>query len=278
MNHEKDITVGKYTNLTCLLRSSLECPVCLEVPITGPFPQCKNGHLVCANCKCTACPICRVGMAEEKNLLAAKLLDNLEHICKHKGCNESFSRDNLEIHMKVCSYRKIKCPAPFKDCGVEVPICYLLDHILTECDGTEICNDGGKLDLVKKMPLVESFKFDKVGNFQYKGGAYQWQERFFYTTVEKDDGGALVFNILYLGEKSECDDFTVEITLTNKYCEEISFGKPRNSMKVVGQPLPVDLAEKERKKNGLIVGITQLEKIAQHKDNRYTFDVTYYIY
>ena len=278
MNHEKDITMEKYTNLTCLLRSSLECPVCLEVPLTGPFPQCKNGHLVCANCKRTACPICRVEMAEEKNLLAAKLLDKLEHICKHKGCNESFSRDDLEVHMKACSYRKIKCPAPSEDCGVEVPFCHLLDHILNECDGSDNKSYlDGKVGLVKTLPIVESFKYDMDGNFEYEGRAYQWQERFFYTTAEKGDGGALVFNILYLGEKSECDDITVEITMT-KCGEENSFGKPKNSVKLVGQPLLVDLAENERKKNGLIVGISQLEKIATHINDGYTFDVIYNIY
>ena len=127
------------------------------------------------------------------------------------------------------------------------------------------------------MPIVESLMYDTDGNFEYEGRVYQWQERFFYTTAEKDDMGALVFNIIYLGDKSECDDLTVEITMT-KHCEENSLGKRRNSMKVVGQPLPVELAENERKKNGLIVGITQLEKIAEDVDYGYTFDVTYNIY
>ena len=73
MNHErldKLITMEKkYADLTTLLRSSLECPVCLEVPISGPFPQCRNGHLVCTKCKRSECPMCRVGLFDEKSLL-----------------------------------------------------------------------------------------------------------------------------------------------------------------------------------------------------------------
>lgn len=95
----------KYSDLTSLLRSSLECPVCLEVPKSGPFPQCRNGHLVCAKCKRNECPICRVVLFDEKSLLAVKILDNIEHVCNL--CNELFSLDDLEKHMKVCSHRKV---------------------------------------------------------------------------------------------------------------------------------------------------------------------------
>merc|ERR1719392_447244 len=62
MNHErldKFLTMEKkYADLTTLLRSSLECPVC------------RNGHLVCTKCKRSECPMCRVGLFDEKSLLA----------------------------------------------------------------------------------------------------------------------------------------------------------------------------------------------------------------
>ena len=32
------------------LRTRVECPVCYEVPTTGPLPVCLNGHIVCRKC------------------------------------------------------------------------------------------------------------------------------------------------------------------------------------------------------------------------------------
>ena len=33
------------------LRKRVECPVCLEIPRSGPVFVCKNGHFVCQKCK-----------------------------------------------------------------------------------------------------------------------------------------------------------------------------------------------------------------------------------
>ena len=44
------------------LRKSLECPVCMETPRTGPLYQCQNGHIICSVCikNIQECPQCRV--------------------------------------------------------------------------------------------------------------------------------------------------------------------------------------------------------------------------
>ena len=42
------------------LRKRVECPVCLEIPRSGPVFVCKNGHFVCQKCKRGGnCPTCR---------------------------------------------------------------------------------------------------------------------------------------------------------------------------------------------------------------------------
>lgn len=45
------------------LQALLECPVCTET-VLPPIYQCKNGHLLCSNCrpKLNNCPTCRVPM------------------------------------------------------------------------------------------------------------------------------------------------------------------------------------------------------------------------
>ena len=38
------------TKLQESLRARVECPVCYEVPTSGPLPVCPNGHIVCRKC------------------------------------------------------------------------------------------------------------------------------------------------------------------------------------------------------------------------------------
>ena len=58
------------------LNTNLECPVCLDLPQSGPVYQCRNGHLMCKDChpKMKRCPICVVPLEKLRNLLSEKLL------------------------------------------------------------------------------------------------------------------------------------------------------------------------------------------------------------
>ena len=58
------------------LNTNLECPVCLDLPQSGPIYQCRNGHLMCKDChpKMKRCPICVVPLEKLRNLLSEKLL------------------------------------------------------------------------------------------------------------------------------------------------------------------------------------------------------------
>ena len=64
-----------------LRRKSLECPVCWEIPKTGPLYQCENGHFLCSACngKVNLCPVCRVNLPKVRirNLFAEKQLQKL---------------------------------------------------------------------------------------------------------------------------------------------------------------------------------------------------------
>ena len=58
------------------LNTNLECPVCLDLPQSGPIYQCRNGHIMCKDChpKMKRCPICVVPLEKLRNLLSEKLL------------------------------------------------------------------------------------------------------------------------------------------------------------------------------------------------------------
>ena len=59
--------------------TSLECPVCLEVPRVGAGPifGCRNGHLLCQNCveKVKECPTCREKEIRCRNLFAERYIE-----------------------------------------------------------------------------------------------------------------------------------------------------------------------------------------------------------
>ena len=74
-----------HKSLVDKLRERVECPVCLEVPETGPISACPNGHLVCQKCTRINCPTCRSKMFDGKSLLASSVLENIEHKCRNVG-------------------------------------------------------------------------------------------------------------------------------------------------------------------------------------------------
>jgi len=277
-NKEKEAR-KKYTDLTSLLRSNIECPVCMEVPTSGPVLECENGHIICSKCKRTDCPSCRIKLGDGKSLLAVTILENIEHACKHEGCNELHLLKNLDQHMKICPFRKIKCPAPLDFCGKEVAFCHILDHILADCKGSRNKEKfDGEVTVLQSMPStwVYSDAVYPVKDFHIFGEAVQWKDRFFYLSSERL-GGASCFSVLYLGEESECKNITVEISMRKSVEDGAADGVEEFSLKYVGPPLPVDLPEDERKKNGLVVGTRFLEKIVIKNGAGYKFKVGYNI-
>ena len=58
----------------------MRCPVCLEVPTTGPVYTCSAGHCVCTDCykgPTSNCSMCRVKMNKNTSLLAATVIENI---------------------------------------------------------------------------------------------------------------------------------------------------------------------------------------------------------
>ena len=77
------------------IMTSLECPVCLEVPRigAGPILGCRNGHLICNNCvdKVKDCPTCREKEIRCRNLFAEIYIEtemmDIPLKCKNVGCD-----------------------------------------------------------------------------------------------------------------------------------------------------------------------------------------------
>ena len=68
--------VKKYFHLK---KDLLECPVCFQTIDSVPIHQCRNGHVVCKNCrpKLRTCPICRDGPISQRNLKLEEIVESV---------------------------------------------------------------------------------------------------------------------------------------------------------------------------------------------------------
>ena len=102
----------------------LECPVCLSHMML-PFEQCRNGHIICGDCKPSLggnCPLCRVSISSG---LARNLMLEKARWIYHRGLEPRTSRPQVGLLLtraslagQVVSTLMVECP---HGCGAEVP-------------------------------------------------------------------------------------------------------------------------------------------------------------
>jgi len=118
------------------LRSRIECPVCYEVPTSGPLPVCPNGHIICKQCNRTRCPVCRTRMTGGVSLLGSTVLESIDHKCPHEawGCPAyPLPLQEMLRHKTECQFRPAKCQYDFLGCPAPLlPFKEMLRHN-TEC-------------------------------------------------------------------------------------------------------------------------------------------------
>merc|ERR1712096_42560 len=116
---------------------------------------------------------------------------------------------------------------------------------------------GIKISDGRKNPLQET---------SMRGVPLLWNGVTFYLNLEKATDYT-VFSVQLLESAVECKDYEVTITAHKNDDKEMT----GNVQRLVGEPLPVDIGEEERKKNGLMVGYRMLEKITAKDGDRWNF-------
>eukprot|EP00092_Neocalanus_flemingeri_P040018 GFUD01043587.1.p1 GENE.GFUD01043587.1~~GFUD01043587.1.p1 ORF type:complete len:443 (-),score=131.47 GFUD01043587.1:190-1518(-) len=251
----------KYTALTSTLRDEIDCPVCLEVPTCGPVPVCPNGH-VCSKCKDSHCPTCRVKLFNGKSLLAVKVIENIQHACRNEDCGKFFPLEEYKLHLTSCLHRTVNCPSPNKFCSRKMSLSKVYDHILEDCQGSwnnirntnMMFNDG-------KFPKY--LGFPSILKVSRKGLALKWNDQIFYLNNEKAPDYS-VFSLELFGTALECKDYVVSITVHRTNDEDMK-GKVQ---RFTGEPLPIDIEQVMRKKNGLMVGTNQMESLTVNDEKK----------
>ena len=246
---ELDSSRSKMTKQDAVLqkiKDKVECPVCLDVPRRSPVPVCPNGHVVCQKCKKTDfCPTCRINIGLGKSLIAATILENIEHKCCFHDCDQEFRLGDLEEHESVCPHRKVSCP--FFKCKTEVSLAKLVEHLKTSrecCSQTEAplaTQDSWTIVNYKKSELfaIRSSSIWKIALFMFCDKVFA----IFPSAVN----GHFYFVILMFGSQADCAKFKFEMCVHSR---DSKADDSVNAVKFHGCPLSVDVKEEDMKLYG----------------------------
>ena len=210
------------------LASTLECPICLNVPRELPIPQCSAGHIICRKCRrlVTSCPTCRrkFGRQDLTSTLAAALIDKVPHKCKYSeyGCEVKGLLAILVKHEEKCPERIVKCPK----CGEMPQLKKYHEHVKSSsCYCVAFSKGGGQ-----NMNTYLSFGFMKW-NGKIRGTEEEFdlkkelmelcclirfEKRFYLMEMFDPKSKFFIFNV-FMAENTQDDedakDYTAKLTI-----------------------------------------------------------------
>jgi len=139
-----------------LMKSLLECPVCLTIPRDQSIFLCNNSHKICSSCfdLLDMAATCPQGKCEynRENLMRNRDLEkiiaecDIELSCQYwrKGCDVEDKRKILEKHEADCSFRTVPCPFT---CGCRVLFRDLRQHLQDRHRSTHFKGKGESLSI-----------------------------------------------------------------------------------------------------------------------------------
>ena len=247
-----------YNKLADHLEEQVKCPVCLEVPTSGPMYSCPRGHLICSSCyqgTLSDCPMCRTRMSNTVSLLASAVVQNIEHRCRFEteGCKVRCLVGEVEEHKQVCDFRPVSCPS--FTCKSKVPLVNVVDHILNQCKYSIAKAKGGSFNSVDESSASRIYVFPAkdIVSSSFKVSTFNWKDKFFFLNQVPEDGLHRRFYVQMLGSEEECESYTVAITLGDK--------TEQHFVSCSSNPLPIEMSEDDSKAGGMKVRIKTLKKI-----------------
>ena len=244
---------GKFDKLVDKLEERGRCPVCLEVPTSGPVYSCANGHLVCATCfqgSLSDCSLCRTRMNKTVSLLASTVIENIEHKCRFEtdGCRKKTPLAGIEEHRKSCSFRPVDCPSHL--CKKKVPLEHVVDHVLNQCKHSFAKQD------VTNSSIVEDFIFqaNTLASAAYPVAMFKWNDKFFFLNIKIENEHHRKFYVQMMGTEEECKKYTVEISLKDK--------TGKHAAMFCDNPFPIEMSEEDLKAGGMVVTNAMKKKIS----------------
>ncbi|PNF20737.1 hypothetical protein B7P43_G14733 [Cryptotermes secundus] len=126
-------TATNATTVSAEVASLFECPVCFDY-ILPPILQCRNGHLICSNCrpKLTCCPICSVLLENIHCWAMEKVASAAMFPCKYStsGCAVALIYTERREHEETCEFRPCSCPFQGASCTWQGSFEQVMPHLM----------------------------------------------------------------------------------------------------------------------------------------------------
>jgi len=243
------------------LKDHVKCPVCLEVPRSGPIYSCPNGHHVCQKCKQRTCPLCRAVMGDHKSLLAVEIIENILHKCKFVECEYKFPLgEELAGHERNCKHRIVTCPG--SHCDEKFALTNLSEH-----RGKKTCSSFAEPIVIDETTATADQNYFSDINC-LKDKQINWDiDWFSYKGIQlalcvNKSGGLYHFYIVMFESEDVCAGYVVEMEVCKKYSPQES----RNYLKFRGNPVSVDTPKSDIETFGLTVHHKAMEKMVLEGD------------
>jgi len=212
--------VSKHLKLIADVQSSLECPVCQEIPRSAPIHCCRNGHVMCATCwsRSHKCPTCRRVLHPSEQCLshvANQLVDLIPHPCTNRdyGCLYEGQVGEVQLHERDCEFRLIKCPS--YQCKRQVCMKKLDEHINRakvppHTNWSRV--ESYPLLIIRRLtpPSRSSLQSFEPVRFIYEG------RQCFLQTVDSDNKKMIFFFVQMCGTREECGGYSATIKVSGK--------------------------------------------------------------
>jgi len=255
--------VGRQERLVAEVEERVRCPVCLDVPTSSPVFACPRGHLVCSPCHqglSATCPMCRTKMTKAVSLLAATVIEHLEHRCKFKGCEARLPLAAMAAHRAACEQRTVPCPATA--CRRVVAAAEVVEHILHTCTSSFATGSHAPHTVAEEAGgqagrYVQRYTFER--EFSFKVSTFLWRSRYFFLSIVKTAPAYANLYIQMLGTQEECERVTVSLSIRDP--EEAS----PYTVSCSSHPYPLDMPVEERGTAGLMVGQSALDRVCKEK-------------
>ena len=117
----------------------LRCPICFEVPWTGPVWSCSRGHTFCNTCKLAGdvkkCPKCRDENVNNRCLFAETVISSAFEdsivLCRHLSCSFADVPKKVLEHEIECMQKPVSCAGYRKraKCNWRGSLPHLTNHL-----------------------------------------------------------------------------------------------------------------------------------------------------
>ena len=157
------------------------------------------------------CPSCNTKLGNATSILASKIVERVNHECKNNGCKDLLPIAEYEEHLKVCEFRKVRCP-------VDGVACLNKDNMYESKQQVQFNKIEEHWDMCGNKWTTKNNSIWKVyenllGGFQTK--MFKAHGKIFFLKI-REDFDSYFFETLMLGTEKESEEYLASILIFDK--------------------------------------------------------------